>query len=54
MLLPFSSKDTQSFTELIRMQVLYNYCKFNTDNYVNYCVLIAFRDFILRKIESES
>lgn len=36
------------------MQVLYNYCKFSTDNYVNCCVLIAFRHFILRKIESES
>ena len=54
MLLPFSSKDTQSFTELIHMQVLYNYSKFSTDNYVNYCVLIAFRHFIFRKIESES
>lgn len=54
MLLPFSSKDTQSFTELIHMQVLYSYCKFSTDNYVNHCVLIAFRHFILRKLTSES
>ena len=38
-----------SFTKLIDMQVLYNYCGFSTNNYVNYCVVTAVHDFIFKK-----
>ena len=35
-LLPFLSNDTQSFSELIYVQILFNYWGFGTDNYLDH------------------
>ena len=39
-LLPFLSNDTQSFSDIIYVQILFNYWGFGTDNYLDSCVLI--------------
>ena len=39
-LLPFLSNDTESFSDIIYVQILFDYWVFGTDNYLDSCVLI--------------